>query len=167
MYMTRPSSGWADCRINVSVMLLISDYDLDDIKCICCDIMADNLCFSSAAVNDMEKKLAEYKCDTNEAICLKLGKPSVEHNIPRINSSVQNAWLKKRTVGFCLALSLLVKGIVCLVWVPCLYVKVFVFDAVRFPEDIDDESTTFHPEYSHQLFGDEYVYHPPSTLSAY
>lgn len=36
--------------------------------------MADNLCFSSAAVNDMEKKLAEYKCDTNEAICLKLGK---------------------------------------------------------------------------------------------
>uniref|UniRef100_A0A673M446 Histone acetyltransferase type B catalytic subunit n=1 Tax=Sinocyclocheilus rhinocerous TaxID=307959 RepID=A0A673M446_9TELE len=53
-----------------------------------------------AAVNDMEKKLAEYKCDTNEAVCLKL---------------------------------------------------------VRFPEDIDDESTTFHPEYSHQLFGDDEV----------
>ncbi|XP_016131770.1 histone acetyltransferase type B catalytic subunit-like [Sinocyclocheilus grahami] len=53
-----------------------------------------------AAVNDMEKKLAEYKCDTNEAVCLKL---------------------------------------------------------VRFPEDLDDESTTFHPEYSHQLFGDDEV----------
>ncbi|XP_056611285.1 histone acetyltransferase type B catalytic subunit [Triplophysa dalaica] len=53
-----------------------------------------------AAVNDMEKKLAEYKCDTNEAVCLKL---------------------------------------------------------VRFPEDIDDESTTFHPEFSHQLFGDDEV----------
>lgn len=25
-------------------------------------------------MNDMEKKLAEYKCDTNEAVCLKLGK---------------------------------------------------------------------------------------------
>ncbi|KAK3543746.1 hypothetical protein QTP70_027158 [Hemibagrus guttatus] len=49
-------------------------------------------------MNAMEKKLAEYKCDTNEAICLKL---------------------------------------------------------VRFPEDIDEESTTFHPEYSHQLYGDE------------
>uniref|UniRef100_A0A671QHC1 Histone acetyltransferase type B catalytic subunit n=2 Tax=Sinocyclocheilus anshuiensis TaxID=1608454 RepID=A0A671QHC1_9TELE len=53
-----------------------------------------------AAVNDMEKKLAEYKCDTNEAVCLKL---------------------------------------------------------VRFPEDLGDESTTFHPEYSHQLFGDDEV----------
>ncbi|XP_051998789.1 histone acetyltransferase type B catalytic subunit-like [Xyrauchen texanus] len=53
-----------------------------------------------AAMNDMEKKLAEFKCDTNEAICLKL---------------------------------------------------------VRFPEDIDDESTTFHPEYSHQLYGDDEV----------
>ncbi|KAM3862419.1 LOW QUALITY PROTEIN: histone acetyltransferase type B catalytic subunit [Diretmus argenteus] len=48
----------------------------------------------------MEKKLAEYKCDTNEAICLKL---------------------------------------------------------VRFPEDMDDDSTTFHPEYSHQLYGDDEV----------
>ncbi|MBN3284877.1 HAT1 acetyltransferase, partial [Polyodon spathula] len=48
----------------------------------------------------MEKKLAEYKCDTNEAICLKL---------------------------------------------------------VRFPEDLDDDSTTFHPEYSHQLFGDDKI----------
>uniref|UniRef100_A0A671QCW3 Histone acetyltransferase type B catalytic subunit n=1 Tax=Sinocyclocheilus anshuiensis TaxID=1608454 RepID=A0A671QCW3_9TELE len=48
----------------------------------------------------MEKKLAEYKCDTNEAVCLKL---------------------------------------------------------VRFPEDLGDESTTFHPEYSHQLFGDDEV----------
>lgn len=28
----------------------------------------------SPGVNEMEKKLAEYKCDTNEAICLKLGK---------------------------------------------------------------------------------------------
>lgn len=26
---------------------------------------------------------------------------------------------------------------------------------VRFPEDVDDDGTTFHPEYSHQLFGDE------------
>uniref|UniRef100_A0A8C2KTJ8 Histone acetyl transferase HAT1 N-terminal domain-containing protein n=1 Tax=Cyprinus carpio TaxID=7962 RepID=A0A8C2KTJ8_CYPCA len=51
-----------------------------------------------AAMTDMEKKLAEYKCDTNEAVCLKL---------------------------------------------------------VRFPEDLDDESTTFHPEYSHQLYGDD------------
>uniref|UniRef100_A0A673M460 Histone acetyltransferase type B catalytic subunit n=1 Tax=Sinocyclocheilus rhinocerous TaxID=307959 RepID=A0A673M460_9TELE len=58
------------------------------------------LCVFPTAVNDMEKKLAEYKCDTNEAVCLKL---------------------------------------------------------VRFPEDIDDESTTFHPEYSHQLFGDDEV----------
>ncbi|KAM4697531.1 histone acetyltransferase type B catalytic subunit isoform 2-T2 [Rhinophrynus dorsalis] len=48
----------------------------------------------------MEKKLAEYKCDTNEAIKLKL---------------------------------------------------------VRFPEDIEDESMTFNPEYSHQTFGDEEV----------
>ncbi len=30
------------------------------------------LCVSSG-VNTMEKKLAEYKCDTNEAVCLKLG----------------------------------------------------------------------------------------------
>uniref|UniRef100_A0A6Q2X063 Histone acetyltransferase type B catalytic subunit n=1 Tax=Esox lucius TaxID=8010 RepID=A0A6Q2X063_ESOLU len=51
-------------------------------------------------MNAMEKKLAEYKCDTNEAICLKL---------------------------------------------------------VRFAEDVDDESTTFHPEYSHQLYGDDEV----------
>ncbi|KAM8934620.1 histone acetyltransferase type B catalytic subunit [Pelodytes ibericus] len=48
----------------------------------------------------MEKKLAEYKCDTNEAIKLKL---------------------------------------------------------VRFQEDIEDESMTFNPEYSHQLFGDDEV----------
>uniref|UniRef100_A0AAX7TSF7 Histone acetyltransferase type B catalytic subunit n=1 Tax=Astatotilapia calliptera TaxID=8154 RepID=A0AAX7TSF7_ASTCA len=53
-----------------------------------------------ADVNTMEKKLAEYKCDTNEAISLKL---------------------------------------------------------VRFPEDVDDDSTTFHPEYSHQVFGDDEV----------
>uniref|UniRef100_A0A8C5N6W0 Histone acetyltransferase type B catalytic subunit n=1 Tax=Gouania willdenowi TaxID=441366 RepID=A0A8C5N6W0_GOUWI len=53
-----------------------------------------------ADINTMEKKLAEYKCDTNEAIALKL---------------------------------------------------------VRFPEDIDDDSTTFHPEYSHQTFGDDEV----------
>ncbi|KAJ8351995.1 hypothetical protein SKAU_G00234710 [Synaphobranchus kaupii] len=53
-----------------------------------------------AGINAMEKKLAEYKCDTNEAICLKL---------------------------------------------------------VRFPEDVEDESTTFHPEYSHQLYGDDEV----------
>uniref|UniRef100_A0A8C4ZVX1 Histone acetyltransferase type B catalytic subunit n=1 Tax=Gadus morhua TaxID=8049 RepID=A0A8C4ZVX1_GADMO len=53
-----------------------------------------------AGVNAMEKKLAEYKCDTNEAICLKL---------------------------------------------------------VRFPEDLEDDGTTFHPEYSHQLYGDDEV----------
>lgn len=53
-----------------------------------------------ADMNAMEKKLAEYKCNTNEAICLKL---------------------------------------------------------VRFAEDVDDESTTFHPEYSHQLYGDDEV----------
>uniref|UniRef100_A0AAZ3SGX6 Histone acetyltransferase type B catalytic subunit n=1 Tax=Oncorhynchus tshawytscha TaxID=74940 RepID=A0AAZ3SGX6_ONCTS len=51
-------------------------------------------------MNEMEKKLAEYKCDTNEAICLKL---------------------------------------------------------VRFAEEVDNESTTFHPEYSHQLYGDDEV----------
>ncbi|NXR85889.1 HAT1 acetyltransferase, partial [Hypocryptadius cinnamomeus] len=48
----------------------------------------------------MEKKLAEYKCNTNEAIQLKL---------------------------------------------------------VRFPEDLEDENTTFNPEYSHQVFGDDEV----------
>ncbi|KAM6987048.1 histone acetyltransferase type B catalytic subunit [Aplochiton taeniatus] len=53
-----------------------------------------------AGMNTMEKKLAEYKCDTNEAICLKL---------------------------------------------------------VRFAEDLEDESTSFHPEYSHQLYGDDEV----------
>ncbi|XP_039613558.1 histone acetyltransferase type B catalytic subunit [Polypterus senegalus] len=53
-----------------------------------------------AAVNDMEKKLAEYKCDTNEAISLKL---------------------------------------------------------VRFPEDVEDDGITFHPEYSHQCFGDDEI----------
>uniref|UniRef100_A0A4W4GTV0 Histone acetyltransferase type B catalytic subunit n=1 Tax=Electrophorus electricus TaxID=8005 RepID=A0A4W4GTV0_ELEEL len=57
-------------------------------------------CVCLADMNAMEKKLAEYKCDTNEAICLKL---------------------------------------------------------VRFPEDVDDDSTAFHPEYSHQLFGDDEV----------
>ncbi|XP_029559063.1 histone acetyltransferase type B catalytic subunit isoform X2 [Salmo trutta] len=51
-------------------------------------------------MNEMEKKLAEYKCDTNEAICLKL---------------------------------------------------------VRFAEEVNDESMTFHPEYSHQLYGDDEV----------
>nr|XP_061827604.1 histone acetyltransferase type B catalytic subunit-like [Nerophis lumbriciformis] len=53
-----------------------------------------------AAINNMEKKLAEYKCDTNDAVCLKL---------------------------------------------------------IRFPEDVEDDGTTFHPEYSHQLFGDDEV----------
>uniref|UniRef100_A0A8C5PRU9 Histone acetyltransferase type B catalytic subunit n=1 Tax=Leptobrachium leishanense TaxID=445787 RepID=A0A8C5PRU9_9ANUR len=53
-----------------------------------------------AGLTPMEKKLAEYKCDTNEAIKLKL---------------------------------------------------------VRFQEDIEDESTTFNPEFSHQLFGDDEV----------
>uniref|UniRef100_A0AAY4ETB4 Histone acetyltransferase type B catalytic subunit n=1 Tax=Denticeps clupeoides TaxID=299321 RepID=A0AAY4ETB4_9TELE len=33
---------------------------------------------SSPGLNSMEKKLAEYKCDTNEAICLKLGPVSRE-----------------------------------------------------------------------------------------
>ncbi|KAE8580938.1 hypothetical protein XENTR_v10024599 [Xenopus tropicalis] len=55
---------------------------------------------SLLGLSAMEKKLAEYKCDTNEAIKLKL---------------------------------------------------------VRFPEDIEDESMTFNPEYSHQIFGDEEV----------
>ncbi len=32
------------------------------------------LCAFLPALNDMEKKLAEYKCDTNEAVCLKIGK---------------------------------------------------------------------------------------------
>ncbi|XP_053554409.1 histone acetyltransferase type B catalytic subunit isoform X2 [Bombina bombina] len=56
--------------------------------------------FEMAGLSAMEKKLAEYKCDTNDAIKLKL---------------------------------------------------------VRFPEDIDDEGTTFHPEYTHQTFGDDEV----------
>lgn len=30
----------------------------------------------------------------------------------------------------------------------------FIF-SVRFPEDLEDENTTFNPEYSHQVFGDE------------
>lgn len=34
---------------------------------------------------------------------------------------------------------------------------IILSDVVRFPEDLDDESTTFHPEYSHQMYGDEYV----------
>lgn len=33
-------------------------------------------CAFPPAMTDMEKKLAEYKCDTNEAVCLKLGKSS-------------------------------------------------------------------------------------------
>lgn len=37
------------------------------------NIVVNICCFVSSAVNTMEKKLAEYKCDTNEAICLKLG----------------------------------------------------------------------------------------------
>lgn len=49
-------------------------------------IMTYDLFLFSAAVNDMEKKLAEYKCDTNEAVCLKLGKSSVEQKIARIKS---------------------------------------------------------------------------------
>nr|XP_006636572.2 PREDICTED: histone acetyltransferase type B catalytic subunit [Lepisosteus oculatus] len=57
-------------------------------------------CSEMAGINAMEKKLAEYKCDTNQAICLKLA---------------------------------------------------------RFPEDLEDEGTTFHPEYSHQLYGDDEV----------
>uniref|UniRef100_A0A674JK49 Histone acetyltransferase type B catalytic subunit n=1 Tax=Terrapene triunguis TaxID=2587831 RepID=A0A674JK49_9SAUR len=53
-----------------------------------------------AGLSAMEKKLAEFKCNTNEAIQLKL---------------------------------------------------------VRFPEDLEDDSTTFNPEYSHQVFGDDEV----------
>ncbi|XP_040418437.1 histone acetyltransferase type B catalytic subunit [Cygnus olor] len=53
-----------------------------------------------AGLTAMEKKLAEYKCNTNEAIQLKL---------------------------------------------------------VRFPEDLEDDNTTFNPEYSHQVFGDDEV----------
>ncbi len=30
-----------------------------------------------------------------------------------------------------------------------------LFLSVRFPEDVEDDGITFHPEYSHQLFGDE------------
>lgn len=48
----------------------------------------------------MEKKLAEYKCDANEAVKLKL---------------------------------------------------------VRFQEDVEDDSTTFNPEYTHQVFGDDEI----------
>ncbi|KAG7257544.1 hypothetical protein CRUP_013104 [Coryphaenoides rupestris] len=59
---------------------------------------ANHSCLQMAGANTMEKILTEFKCDTNEAICLKL---------------------------------------------------------VRFPEDLEDEGTTFHPEYSHQLYGDE------------
>lgn len=41
-----------------------------------------------------------------------------------------------------------------------------VFPSVRFPEDVEDDSTTFHPEYSHQIYGDEWVLcpHPDSAL---
>uniref|UniRef100_A0ACB8G0T2 Histone acetyltransferase 1 n=1 Tax=Sphaerodactylus townsendi TaxID=933632 RepID=A0ACB8G0T2_9SAUR len=53
-----------------------------------------------AGLSAMEKKLAEYKCNTNEAIHLKL---------------------------------------------------------VRFQEDLEDDSMTFHPEFSHQVFGDDEV----------
>ncbi|MEE6489613.1 hypothetical protein FKM82_015627 [Ascaphus truei] len=53
-----------------------------------------------AGLSAIEKKLAEYKCSTNEAIKLKL---------------------------------------------------------VRFQEDLEDENTTFNPEYSHQVFGDDEV----------
>ncbi|KAM6332771.1 histone acetyltransferase type B catalytic subunit [Podargus strigoides] len=53
-----------------------------------------------AGLTAMEKKLAEYKCNTNEAIQLKL---------------------------------------------------------VRFHEDLEDDNTTFNPEYSHQVFGDDEV----------
>lgn len=31
----------------------------------------------------------------------------------------------------------------------------FFFFSVRFPEDLEDDNTTFNPEYSHQVFGDE------------
>lgn len=30
-----------------------------------------------------------------------------------------------------------------------------IFSSVRFPEDLEDDNTTFNPEYSHQVFGDE------------
>lgn len=33
-----------------------------------------------------------------------------------------------------------------------------LFLSVRFPEDVEDDGTTFHPEYSHQIFGDEWVF---------
>ncbi|XP_030065388.1 histone acetyltransferase type B catalytic subunit isoform X2 [Microcaecilia unicolor] len=55
---------------------------------------------SIVELSSMEKKLAEFKCNTNEAIDLKL---------------------------------------------------------VRFPDDLEDENTTFHPEYTHQLFGDDEI----------
>uniref|UniRef100_A0A8C9QNU4 Histone acetyltransferase type B catalytic subunit n=1 Tax=Scleropages formosus TaxID=113540 RepID=A0A8C9QNU4_SCLFO len=68
------------------------------VRLCCCSCVV--FFFFFLGMDAMEKKLAEYKCDTNEAICLKL---------------------------------------------------------VRFPEDVGDESTTFHPEYSHQLYGDDEV----------
>jgi len=43
----------------------------------------------------------------------------------------------------------------------------FVCDVVRFPEDVEDESTTFHPEFSHQLYGDEYVNLPFHIIHSY
>lgn len=35
------------------------------------------------------------------------------------------------------------------------WLLVFFFSSVRFPEDLEDDNTTFNPEYSHQVFGDE------------
>lgn len=74
----------------------------------------------------MEKKLAEYKCDTNEAICLKLG--MYDHHTHKQS-------------GIIFSLQLIVTHL--------------LFISVRFPEDVEDDGTTFHPEYSHQIFGDE------------
>lgn len=89
----------------------------------------------------MEKKLAEYKCETNDAISLKLGTSptcSVTHC-----DSCRNMFI----IFACVCSSCLFAIIARL--------KLLHFLIVRFPEDVDDDGTTFHPEYSHQLFGDE------------
>lgn len=86
----------------------------------------------------MEKKLAEYKCDTNEAVCLKLGGCIFFY----IECKQNMTWMKQVYIDF----------VVLFIRFPLFLVLTL---SVRFPEDVDDDSTTFHPEYTHQLFGDE------------
>ena len=87
----------------------------------------------------MEKKLAEYKCDTNEAICLKLGKYWLDLLYVLFNED-------DHTMNFMTQFAMLCEPDHCCA---CM------FAPVRFPEDLEDDGTTFHPEYSHQLYGDE------------